>query len=105
LEHLVNELRRLAGLGGEDIANDVRALRRELRDLGDLLCGLAVSAILSPSPAARGSSPTPTIGLLEPYASDLSNSPSNASSVSFLSSYHSTIDRRFSLTVTGARFA
>ncbi|KAJ7922246.1 hypothetical protein B0H13DRAFT_2411739 [Mycena leptocephala] len=100
LEHLANELRRLADIRGEqnqDIVGNVRALRNELRDFADFLHRPASRA---PSPMPRGPSPTPAastpgpaqprIQYLEPsitYTGSLSRSASNASIV--LSTPHS----------------
>ncbi|KAJ7747892.1 hypothetical protein DFH07DRAFT_942325 [Mycena maculata] len=106
LEHLADELRRLADLRGEenhDIADNVRALRNELRDLANFLqrpasrAAAAAAIPLPPSPVPPMPSPaqaSPTIRLLEPPMSyvSLSRSSSTVSSISFLSSHYSDDD-------------
>ncbi|KAJ7756962.1 hypothetical protein B0H16DRAFT_674985 [Mycena metata] len=119
LEHLADELRRLADARGEetqDIADNVRALRDELRDLADFLHrprSRPTSPFHAPSPMPHAPSPMPpapsprdhtpspvaapepVIHWLEPppmnYASSLlSRSSSDASS--YLPSHHSDDD-------------
>ncbi|KAJ6463887.1 hypothetical protein C8R45DRAFT_502593 [Mycena sanguinolenta] len=66
LEHLADELHRLADIRGEenqDIAANVRALRNELRDLADFLHR---PASRSPSPMPHAPSPMPAAPTLVP---------------------------------------